>query len=274
MKQLRSFLQTLADGDYSVSQRVLARAALSGFGGWLVAHHLLPRNPTRGLPIERQELLPPRVLSPVQRRLLLDLVARDGSARSAALFALGYWAGCRVSDVSWLLLKNVVLTPLPGVITVGYKNRKLRTVELAEPARVALERHLAARGDADGPYVFVSQRAERLTEAGIHHWFRRLKNLAAPDEYPLVCDLTYHDLRHDFAHRARAAGWTLEEVAFYLGHTNRRGWPVIDAVVRYTAADPQAAFARLPALERLSVGMAGGGRSDQDSTVDGRVDLQ
>jgi hypothetical protein len=27
-------------------------------------------------------------------------------------------------------------------------------------------------------------------------------------------DLTFHDLRHDFAHRALEAGWTLEEVAY------------------------------------------------------------
>jgi len=29
-------------------------------------------------------------------------------------------------------------------------------------------------------------------------------------------DLTFHDLRHDFASRAREAGWSLEEVARYL----------------------------------------------------------
>ena len=35
---------------------------------------------------------------------------------------------------------------------------------------------------ADSPYVFTSQRGERLTEAGIHHWFRSVKALARQDE--------------------------------------------------------------------------------------------
>ena len=40
-------------------------------------------------------------------------------------------------------------------------------------------------------------------------------------------DVTFHDLRHDFAHRARAAGWTVEEIAYYLGHTTKKGTPAI-----------------------------------------------
>jgi hypothetical protein len=71
--------------------------------------------------------------------------------------------------------------------------------------------------------VFTSQRGERLTEAGIHHWFRTLKTQATKDEWELINDVTYHELRHDFAHRTREAGWTIEEVAYYLGHVTRKG---------------------------------------------------
>jgi integrase len=46
--------------------------------------------------------------------------------------------------------------------------------------------------------------------------------------------IAFHDLRHDFAHRARAAGWSLEAVAFYLGHITRKGTPAIQTTVRYT----------------------------------------
>jgi site-specific recombinase XerD len=41
-------------------------------------------------------------------------------------------------------------------------------------------------------------------------------------------------LRHDFAHRAREAGWSLEEVAYYLGHVTKKGVPAIQTTVRYT----------------------------------------
>ena len=73
------------------------------------------------------------------------------------------------------------------------------------------------------PYVFTSQRSSHLTEDGIHHWFRTLKRQANREEWELIADLSFHDLRHDFAHRAREAGWTLEEVAYYLGHVTMRG---------------------------------------------------
>ena len=38
-----------------------------------------------------------------------------------------------------------------------------------------------------------------------------------------IADLTFHDLRHDFTHRACEAGWSLEEVAYYLGYVTKKG---------------------------------------------------
>jgi hypothetical protein len=35
----------------------------------------------------------------------------------------------------------------------------------------------------------------------IHHWFRSLKARANKEEWSLIHDITFHDLRHDFAHR-------------------------------------------------------------------------
>jgi len=45
---------------------------------------------------------------------------------------------------------------------------------------------------------------------------------------------TSTSLGHDFAHRARAAGWSLEEVAYYLGHITKSGMPAIQTTIRYT----------------------------------------
>lgn len=68
----------------------------------------------------------------------------------------------------------------------------------------------------------------------MHHWFRKLRSKATKDEWELVGDVTFHDLRHDFAHRAREAGWSLEEVAYYLGHVTKKGTPAIGTTARYT----------------------------------------
>ena len=88
--------------------------------------------------------------------------------------------------------------------------------------------------DPESIYVFTSQRDQRLTEAGIHHWFHTLKQWATKDQWEKIADLSFHDLRHDFAHRAREAGWTLEEAAYYLGHVTKKGTPAIQTTVRYT----------------------------------------
>jgi len=61
-----------------------------------------------------------------------------------------------------------------------------------------------------------------------------LKALATTAEWELIAPVTFHDLRHDFAHRARAAGWSLEEVAYYLGHLSKTDTPAIQTTVRYT----------------------------------------
>jgi hypothetical protein len=36
------------------------------------------------------------------------------------------------------------------------------------------------------------------------------------------------------AHRAREAGWSLEELAYYLGHVTVKGTPAIQTTIRYT----------------------------------------
>lgn len=118
---------------------------------------------------------------------------------------------------------------------MGYKGGKHRTLDIVNEVRRPLATYLHHGGrDAASVYVFTSQRSARLTEAGIHHWFRQLKRHATKAEWDLVADVTFHDLRHDFAHRARDAGWRLEDVAYYLGHITKKGTPAIQTTVRYT----------------------------------------
>jgi site-specific recombinase XerD len=212
---VEGFLSGLEARGHGASHRANAKSAISGFCVWLVEEKgLLRRNPTRGVEVPAMQVLAPRRLSPDQRYLLKNLVEKEGSARSAAIFALGYWAGCRVSDVSWLTVENVHVGPKVGWLRVGHKGGKTRDVDLLNRVRRPLFEYLKnGRRDLESPYVFISQRSPRLTEAGVHHWFRKLRSKATKDEWELVGDVTFHDLRHDFAHRAREAGWRLEEVA-------------------------------------------------------------
>jgi integrase len=124
--------------------------------------------------------------------------------------------------------------PKVGWLHIGYKGGKWRDIDLINEARKPLYEYLQASRDPERIYVFPSQRSERLTEEGIHYWFRMLKAGATKEQWEYIHDLTFHDLRHDFAHRAREAGWSLEEVAYYLGHVTKKGTPAIQTTVRYT----------------------------------------
>lgn len=233
---LETYLTDLATAGYSVSHRMRVKAVASGFARWLIEEKgLLQRNPARGVEVPAQAALAPRELSPDQRYVLRTLVERADDPRGAALFALGYWAGCRVSDVAWLRMEHTHVGPKIGWLHVGYKGGKARDVDLRNEVRRPVLEYLQHGGrDPESPYVFTSQREERLSEAGIHHWFRTLKAQATKDEWELIHEVTFHDLRHDFAHRARAAGWSIEEVAYYLGHVTKKGTPAIQTTARYT----------------------------------------
>ncbi len=229
------YLASLEQEGYSINHRARVKSTISSFARWLMEEKgLLQRNPTRGVDLPSQQMLAPRQLSEDQRYILRTLVEQENDRRGAALFALGYWAGCRVSDVSWLQMTHTHVGPKIGWVHIGYKGGKWRDIDLMNEARKPLYEYLRASGDADRTYVFTSQRSDRLTEEGIHYWFRTLKRLATKDQWLYIHDLTFHDLRHDFAHRAREAGWSLEEVAYYLGHVTKKGAPAIQTTVRYT----------------------------------------
>ncbi len=87
-----------------------------------------------------------------------------------------------------------------------------------------------------------------ITMRGIEHIWTTIKQRAQRHEYEIICDIRFHDLRHDFAHRARAAGWGLEEIAVYLGHQTRDGLPAIATTVRYTLPSRQQLKQRLQQL--------------------------
>ncbi len=244
---LEMYLADLATAGYSVSHRMRVKAVAGGFARWLIEEKgLLRRNPARGVDVPAQAVLAPRQLSPDQRYVLRTLVEQADDPRGAALFALGYWAGCRVSDVAWLRVEHTHVGPKVGWLHVGYKGGKARDIDLLNEARRPVHEYLRHGGrDPESPYVFTSQREERLSEAGIHHWFRTLKAQATADQWPLIAAITFHDLRHDFAHRAREAGWSLEEVAYYLGHVTKKGTPAIQTTARYTQVSREQVKAKL-----------------------------
>ena len=134
-----------------------------------------------------------------------------------------------------ILLEHTHVGPKSGWLLLGGLEEKARSIDLPNEARRALYVYLQTRKrDEPSLYVFPSQRGDRLTEAGLHHWFRTLKAHVPSSERARIDPLLFHNLRDDFIHRALSAGWTLEEIAYYVGNVTNLGTLAVQTPVRYT----------------------------------------
>jgi len=229
---VEQYLAHLEQEGLSLHHRARVKSTISNFAQFLIEEkELLQRNPTRGIDLPPLPLLAPQELSAQQRSILHTLVKQANDPRGAALFALGYWAGCRVSEVSWLQMAQTHVGPEVGWLHVGHDGSKGRDIDLLHEARQPLYAYLQARRDTKRTYVFASQRSERLTEEGIYYWFRTLKAQGSRDQRAVIEELSFNDLRHDFAQRARVARWLPEEVAYYLGQVTQQGMTALQTIV-------------------------------------------
>jgi site-specific recombinase XerD len=122
---------------------------------------------------------------PVMEELYKRLVEQHASFCFAAIFALGYWAGLRISEIAALRLDQCHINQRAGSITLlDAKGGKTRTLDLHNLARRALYDYLFPEHpqdrerDEESAYVFTSQRAawlrqqgrpDHLSERGIEH---------------------------------------------------------------------------------------------------------
>jgi site-specific recombinase XerD len=253
---INSYLEYLKAQGRAARTRSQALTALRRFCRWAIGEGYMTRNPANQVQRPTVVNTAPRELTLEQRYVLRNRVEAEQSLRLSAIFALGYWAGLRISEVAQLRLEHCQVNQRSGQLTIAdSKGGKTRTIDLHNQARRALYDYINKEDytnhearDPDSAYVFTSQRAawlrqqgrpDHLTVRGIEHIWTTTKQRARKDEYDLISDITFHDLRHDFAHRARAADWDLEEIAVYLGHQTRDGLPAIATTVRYTLPSRQ-----------------------------------
>lgn len=246
-----SYLNYLKDKGRAPRTRSQTLTALRRFCRWAIGKGYMTHNPANQISSPTVINTAPRELTTEQRYVLKNRVEAERSTRLSAIFTLGYWAGLRISEVAQLRLEQCHVNQRSGQITIlDGKGGKTRTIDLHNEVRRALYKYLYmeeyTRRDARDPdsvYVFTSQRSawmrqqgnpDHLSARGIEYLWTKAKKNARQDEYEYIHDITFHHLRHDFAHRARETGWNLEEIAVYLGHQTHDGLPAIATTVRYT----------------------------------------
>src|SRR2546429_2402103 len=179
------YLAHLEQEGFSLNHRARVKSTISNFAQFLIEEEgLLRRNPTRGIELPILPPHAPRELSGEQRSILRSLVEQEGDPRGAALFALGYWAGCRVSEISWLQMVHTHVGPQEGWLHVGYKGSKWRDISLKDGARKPIFAYLQTTGHTGRNYAFLSLRNERVTERSIHQWVPQGKGLATKAQFP------------------------------------------------------------------------------------------
>lgn len=190
----------------------------------------------------------PRPLTPQDARATAGQEARAGEAREpwilardAAVFALLYGAGLRISEALSLRRGDA---PRPGdVLTITGKGGKQRQVPVLPQIAEAIADYLARcpwRVGPEGP-LFIGAKGGPLSPRIIQLAMEQLRGaLGLPDT------ATPHALRHSFATHLLARGGDLRTIQELLGHASLSTTQVYTAVdtdrlmAAYRAAHPRA----------------------------------
>jgi integrase/recombinase XerC len=165
----------------------------------------------------------PRPLSPTDARAVTTVAAREGEAREqwilardAAVLALCYGAGLRISEALSIRRSDAPIGAVESVTVVG-KGKKTRAAPVIAPVRRAVEDYLALCPYAlkPGGPLFVGARGGPLSPRIVQLAMERMRGaLGLPDS------ATPHALRHSFATHLLTRGGDLRTIQDLLGHAS------------------------------------------------------
>lgn len=228
---LSAYLSHLTAQDFAATSQARRLSALRQFHGFLYAEGVRADNPTGPIDSPRKRRALPKTLSEADVDALLSTAeaearrddvtafARARAVRLHALLEIAYATGLRVTELVGLPLS--ALGRDGRVLIVRGKGNKERLVPLGEPARVALDRHLAVNPPNPdqrraAPLFPADSATGHLTRQA---FARDLKALATRAGLNGV-DLSPHVIRHAFASHLLANGADLRAVQELLGHAD------------------------------------------------------
>ncbi len=215
------FVIWLKEKQYSPASMARKLAATKSFFGFLRKRGLVATDPSIAVHSPRVGRSVPKVVSADEvERLLAAPFSRKTpeAARDAAMFALLYATGMRVTELMTLDVTSVNVEART-LRCVGRRGRE-RILQFDEQAQRALKRYLAGPrhellhgGNATA--LFLNHRGDRLTRQGF--W---LLVKAYAGEAGIKTALSPHTIRHSFASHLLGRGAQLREVQQKLGHAS------------------------------------------------------
>jgi site-specific recombinase XerD len=204
--ELKSFLESLADKDYSPYTINLYHAALK-----YIHEHLYHKKFAFGFPYAKRHKKLPVVLS---RKEIITMISGIRNAKHKILISLAYGAGLRVSEVVGLKVRDVDLEDLTVHIKQAKGNKD--RISIIPEGLVNDLKNLVA-GKADNDSVFMSERGGKLTTRTAQKAFENALRKSG-----IKKDATFHSLRHSFATHLLENGTDVRYVQELLGHQNIR----------------------------------------------------
>ena len=177
----------------------------------------------------------PKPVASSAAKALIDPATRAGEerepwifARDAAVLALCYGAGLRISEALGITKRNAPIGERDSLIVLG-KGNKTRMVPIIRPVRQAIEDYLAQcpYSLSDDDVIFRGAKGGPLAARLVQLAMQRLRGaLGLPDT------ATPHALRHSFATHLLAKGGDLRAIQELLGHASLSTTQIYTAIDR------------------------------------------
>ncbi len=223
IRELTDFVAYLKDrklAPASISRHIVA---VRMFYKFMQLEAAIQDNPAELLATQKMWQRVPKVLTIAQIDKFLTSPQKYDPhwIRDRAILELMYATGCRVSEISNLLLNNVNLQE--GYCLAEGKGSKQRMVPLGaraietitlylEQSRPALQAH---RGTEESPWLILSRTGQRLRREAIWELIKRYALRAGIDP-----EVSPHTMRHSFATHLLAGGADLRLIQEMLGHAS------------------------------------------------------
>lgn len=207
---IRQYLSTREDVQNSTLSTKLS--IIKSFFVWLVDEEIVLRNPARKIKSPKQPKRLPKAFSQEELEKLREACF---DTRERALVEVFYSTGCRMSEVSNMLRKDIDWSK-QSTRVIG-KGDKERIAYLNDKAVFHLKKYLdeCEYGENDSPYVF---------STGVRP-FRQLSNAAIGSLIKKIAARTdikesvhAHRFRHSMATHALSSGMELVDLQMLLGH--------------------------------------------------------
>jgi len=184
-------------------------------------------NPTDGMTPPKKSRRLPRTLSAEQTALLLNPTDASSELRDAALLAVMYGCGLRVSEAVGLELGDI---DMPSAeLRVHGKGGKERISPMPEGVSQLLDDYLQLRmsnPDLHEQALFLNRSGGRLSMRSVQRMLKARALATGADS-----SVTPHRLRHSFATHLLAGGVDLRAIQELLGHAS------LSTTERYTHLD-------------------------------------